>query len=432
MYRTLHTIALATTFSLSTSAIASKPIEHELIDAIAQAIEENYVYPDKGASAARLLRDSITAGTYDNIQGEMLAGMISDAMVEHTEDLHFDVRVLPQGWTPPQSDDEAQQRQAPSAPYGFNSIKRLDGNIGYVELNGFNRADYIGDTVEAAMRLMQGSDALIFDLRRNGGGDPNAVALITSYLYDPSEPVHINSLYSRPDDKTTDYWTHANINTELAMPDVPVYVLTSNYTFSAAEEFSYNLRNLQRATLVGQTTGGGAHPVDSILFHSETTDRHYMVVLPSARAISPITGTNWEGVGVQPHLECDADDALDQALLDAYAKLLADGNDRVEFGLASLRARLSPVELESSQLAEFVGNYTDREIAINNGTLMYRRVGAKEYRPLICFEQDKFMIEGINGFFLHFQRDENSSIIAVNGRYEQGHTDKSVRVNENG
>ncbi len=420
-------LALITSFACTSTTVSANPIEREIVEAIAEAVEENYVYPDKGDSAASLLHDALASGEYDDLQGDALANLLRTHLVEHTNDLHFAVRGLPEGWTPPSTEDEAEQRRAPQAPFGFNAIERLDGNIGYIDLRGFAGADYITDTVESAMRLVQGSETLIFDLRQNGGGDPNAVALITSYLYDPSEPVHLNSLYSRPDDTTTEYWTHDRINTDLAMPDVPVYVLTSRGTFSAAEEFSYNLRNLERATIIGETTGGGAHPVDFVLLHSDETDRYYQLVLPTARAISPITNTNWEGTGVKPHIECDASEALDQALHAAYTKLLAQGNEQVRFGIASLNARLAPMSLTSAELDAYTGSYTDREFKRVDDRLMYRRIGVSDFRPLVCVDTDQFIIDGLDGFILQFTRDENNAITAVTGNYAQGHSDVSMR-----
>ncbi len=413
--------------SLCSSLTTAPPIEHELVEALAEAIDQSYVYPEKGEACADRLREMLELGDLDEQQGEVLAGMIRTALIDQTKDLHFNFQALPEGWQPPSSDDEAQQRRAPRAPYGFRGVERLDGNVGYIDLRSFERADYIAETVESAMRLLQGSDAIIFDLRRNGGGDPNAVALITSYLYDPIEPVHLNSLYSRPDDTTTEYWTRDTIDSSLAMPDVPVYVLTSGFTFSAAEEFSYNLRNLKRATIIGETTGGGAHPVDRMLFHSDATDRFYALILPTSRAVSPITGTNWEGVGVEPHIACPADDALDQALLDAYSKALDAGNEQARFGLANINARLNPIELSKNQLEAYAGNYTDREIMIKDGRLMYRRVGQPSFRPLICVGADEFVIDGLDGFIMDFDRNESGDIVRIVGSYIQGHRDTSVR-----
>src|SRR5262249_27539808 len=140
------------------------------------------------------------------------------------------------------------------------------------------------------------SRALIFDLRRNGGGSPNMVQLITSYLFDP-EIRHLNSFYIRPMDKHIQFWTLPYVPGK-RLPTVPVYVLTSGYTFSGAEEFAYNLKQMQRATLIGETTGGGANPGAPFPVHSGL-----IVFIPGGRAINPITQTNWEGTGVAPDME---------------------------------------------------------------------------------------------------------------------------------
>jgi C-terminal processing protease CtpA/Prc len=149
--------------------------------------------------------------------------------------------------------------------------------------------------------------ALIVDLRENGGGSPAMVAHVTSYLF--SKRVHLNDLWERVGNKTTEYWTKPELPGKKVRDDVPVYVLTSNRTFSGAEEFSYNLRNLKRATIVGETTGGGAHPV-----MGQRVNDHFMIGVPFARAINPYSKTNWEGTGVEPHVKVPAGEAMTTAL----------------------------------------------------------------------------------------------------------------------
>lgn len=139
------------------------------------------------------------------------------------------------------------------------------------------------------------------------------VALISSYLFD--KPTHLNDLYNRQEDFTQQYWTLPYIpGTRLA--EKPAYVLTSNHTFSGAEEFTYNLKNLKRATIVGETTGGGAHPVSG-----HRIDDHFAIGVPFARAINPISKTNWEGTGVEPDVKVKAADALQKAEELATAKI---------------------------------------------------------------------------------------------------------------
>tara|TARA_R110002073_G_scaffold118918_1_gene258823 strand:- start:771248 stop:772522 length:1275 start_codon:yes stop_codon:yes gene_type:complete len=417
--KVLSTLVLIT----STHAMGDETEVSEIITEMADTISENYVFPDMGLQIHEMLMTSLKSGEYDNLQREELAQTLEMQIRDLTHDLHFGVRPLPEGWEPPsEEDNNASIQMGPSAPFGFNSVQRLDGNIGYVELRGFVGAMHIEDTLKATMQLLQGSNSIIFDLRQNGGGDPAAVQLISSYLFDPSEPIHLNSLYYRPDDRTTEFWTHDRIDTSLAMPDVPVYVLTSGRTFSAAEEFTYNLKNLERATIIGETTGGGAHPVDSVFFGNQL-----MVVLPIARAINPISGTNWEGTGVSPHFETRADDALDTAIFRSLEQAFKDGDESVRWGLANYQAKNNPITCSPEDLQAYAGDYGPRHVRIHEGGLEYRRDGNPNWTSIICFKRDQFVIQGLDGFIMNFERDDSGTIVGIAGDYDRGGRDFSAR-----
>ena len=179
----------------------------------------------------------------------------------------------------------------------------------------FADPEVCGPTATAAMNFLANVDALIVDLRDNGGGDPKMVAFVSSYLF--STRTHLNDLWTRKTSSTQEYWTLEVPGKRLG-GEKPVYVLTSKRTFSGAEEFTYNLKNLKRATIVGETTGGGAHPVSG-----HRVDEHFMIGVPFARAINPVSKTNWEGVGVEPDVKVSAADALSTAQKLAADKLAA-------------------------------------------------------------------------------------------------------------
>ena len=157
------------------------------------------------------------------------------------------------------------------------------------------------------MTKIADTKVLIVDLRQNSGGDPATVAFMTSYLFGKKK-VHLNDLYFRRNDETTQFWTDPKAPGKHFGGKKPIYVLTSGETFSGGEEFAYNLRALERATLIGETTGGGAHPVDGV-----RVDDHVLAIVPVGRAINPITKKNWEGTGVEPHVAVPAAEALDKA-----------------------------------------------------------------------------------------------------------------------
>src|SRR5262249_7828932 len=151
---------------------------------------------------------------------------------------------------------EAMSRRMNSA---FVKVERLPGNIGLLELHGFSDRKGAADTAAAAMNFLAGTDALIIDLRQNGGGSPQMVQLMCSYLLPDAKPTLLNTMTYRKGDRTEEFWTVKDVAGKRYL-DRDVYVLTSRRTFSGAEEFTYNLKNLKRATIVGETTGGGAHP----------------------------------------------------------------------------------------------------------------------------------------------------------------------------
>jgi C-terminal processing protease CtpA/Prc len=197
--------------------------------------------------------------------------------------------------------------------FGFEKVERLAGNIGYLDLRGFLPPEIMGDTAAAAMSFLSYSDALIIDLRQNGGGSPDGVALLVSYLV-PPHPVRLNDIYNRVSDQTHQYWSLPYVpGKRFTMKDV--YLLTSNRTFSGAEDFAYALKNLKRVTIVGEVTGGGAHPVGP-----RRINDHFVAMVPFGRSISVVTNTDWEGVGVEPDVKAPAERALATAHLAALQK----------------------------------------------------------------------------------------------------------------
>jgi C-terminal processing protease CtpA/Prc len=222
---------------------------------------------------------------------------------------------------------------------GYRRVERLPGNVGYLQVDGFMHPDVAADPAAAAMNFLANTDALIIDLRRNGGGGPQSVALLCSYLFD-EKPVHLNDLYWRKGDRTEEFWTLKELAGKRYLGR-DVYLLTSHRTFSAAEEFAYDLQSLKRVTIVGETTGGGAHPGGGV-----PIGEHFMVFIPSGRAINPITKTNWEGTGVKPDVEATADKALETAHQLAVKKLLEKAPNEEARRLIQMDLEMSKVRDE--------------------------------------------------------------------------------------
>jgi retinol-binding protein 3 len=316
-----------------------------VLEQAARELDDNYVLPDVAKKLATMLRDNAKSKAYDAItSARELAQRMTKDLQAISRDKHLRVRyseqALPEGEDGgPEPGPEAiadRRREAAAHNYGFFKVERLPGNVGYIDFRHFAPAHIAGEKATQAMGFVADTDALIFDLRKNGGGAPDQVAWLCSYLFD--ERVHLNDLYFRPGDRTDEFWTD---------PGVPgrkyvgkdVYVLTSSGTFSGAEEFAYNLQTQKRATLVGETTGGGANPGGMARLHE-----HFSMFVPSGRAINPITKTNWEGVGVVPEVKIDADKALAKAHVLALEALIAKEPKVLPFerkeALAERRAEL--------------------------------------------------------------------------------------------
>lgn len=301
---------LSTGFAQSNSTIDVAG-RQQVIEGALKALNDAYVFPETAKKMEQAIRERIERKEYDDISdGRILANRLTTHLQEVSHDKHLRV-VFNDGSSPfftqQTADAATRRRMSAMRNFGFEKVERLGGNIGYLDLRGFENPAAAADTLTAAMGFLANTDALIFDLRQNGGGDPAMVQLVCSYLF--SQRTHLNDIYSRPDNRTEEFWTKTDVPGK-HYGDKPIFVLTSSRTFSGAEEFSYNLKNLKRATIVGETTGGGAHPVNP-----RRLGKDFLITVPFARAINPITKTNWEGTGVKPDVDVPAAQALKAAHL---------------------------------------------------------------------------------------------------------------------
>ena len=281
---------------------------------LASEIIDRYVFPDTATQIAETLRARAGQLPPDIAPAE-LAPLLTQWAFEASNDRHLEVRYSPARSDEVNADTRGDEfalerrHRARRANCGLARIERLRGKVGLIELTSFFEPALSGDVIVAAMRIVADMHALIVDLRGNRGGHPGTVALMLTYFFDDSgERVHLNDLHLREGDRTEQHWTLPYVPGPKFGPDKPLYVLISNETFSAAEEFAYDLQSRERATLIGETTAGGAHGGDRVRL-----DERYTAFIPSGRAINPVTGTNWEGTGVTPDVPVLRDDALQVA-----------------------------------------------------------------------------------------------------------------------
>jgi hypothetical protein len=412
---------------------ASDAFKATAIDSISWALNKTYVFEDVAKRMEEHLRDKLGSGDYDDVQTiQEFALQLTEDMREVSGDRHLGVRyVSDEDVAAFQEDDEdpdvAHKRafeRGRKTNFGFRKLEIMDGNVGYLKLDGFNDTSLSGPTAIAAMNFLGNVDALIIDLRENGGGSPSLIQTIMAYLLE--ESTHLNSFYIRDGDSLKQFWSTPYVPGP-SMKDVELYVLTSPGTFSAAEEFTYNVKNLERGTIVGQTTGGGAHPVASYLFD----DMNLLVRVSFGRAINPISGTNWEGTGVTPDIEVPTEQALDAAYLDALQTLrdrAPDDEDTfaLDWAIAGLEGKLNPVEVPVDVLETYAGDYGPRHLRVEDGTLVYQR---NEREPFAAkpISETLFGFEGLPYFRLEVVLDDAGDPIKLVGHYDNGHTDENPR-----
>ncbi|MGV3464018.1 MAG: S41 family peptidase [Heyndrickxia sp.] len=299
--------------------------QEEIVEFVHKSIhllKANYIFPEISEEIGAYLESKLKDGVYNrSFTFKELTELLNKDLQSINGDRHLHIYIQKENITETNAVNEEEmlgeyRRVAEKNNYGFHRIERLPGNIGYIDLRVFYEPNIGSETATHVMNTLSHTDALIVDLRKNIGGSPYMVSLIASYLV--NEPTHIESFYRRDEDSTTQVWTMPHVPGKL-YGDKPVYVLTSKKTFSAGELFAYSLKQLGRITVIGDFTGGAANPGN---YHQVT--KHLRLFIPSGKSINPVTGANWEGNGVEPDFQVDAEKAFhiayEKALLQVKEK----------------------------------------------------------------------------------------------------------------
>lgn len=332
----------------------------QVIDRALQFFGENYIFAAKAKQAQDLVRQRVTAGAYQNITtGRALARQLTADLYEATGDKHVNILFsavplpAPPSGPPDPAIIERAQTTDRKMNYAFKSVERLDGNIGYLRLDGFTDPILGAATVASAMDFVRNTEILIIDLRENLGGNPAMVAHLASYFFG-DRPVLLNTILWGREQRKQEFYTDPDVK-GAKFGNKPVFVVTSRKTFSAGEEFAYDLQALGRSTTIGETTGGGANPGGL-----SPLNENFAIFVPSGQAINPLTGTNWERTGVTPDLPVSQEAALKAAHALALLWLLQNAEglppgqvDEIRRTLQSLLSELGPaVKLETDRLIE--------------------------------------------------------------------------------
>ncbi len=429
-------ISLILPLPAAAQQVPDKPVtpqkQAEIIDSVCSTLNEIYVFPAVAKEMEKHVRKQYKDKRYANMTGlRQFADGLTEDLRSVSHDKHLGVSFVSDELIAAYSRDtltdegrKKEQEIAERDNYGFRELKILKGNVGYLKFQQFADAAQAGPTAIAAMNFLAYTDAIIIDLRENGGGYPSMIQLITSFFV--KGPTHLNDFYIRRTDSTEQYWTQAWVPGP-RMVDTKLYVLTSNYTFSGAEEFSYNLKNLKRATIIGETTGGGAHPVDRHLY----TNLNFGIQIPFGRAVNPITGTNWEGTGVKPDVDVPQAQAFDVAYARALEDLIKEEKDEgrqkmLNWAADGLKAKLNPPVLGEEVLRLYAGSYGPRIITLENGSLYYQRAGRPKFK-MTPLGADTFAVEELDYFRLKFEKDQTGQYGTLIGMYDDGRTDSNRR-----
>jgi tetratricopeptide (TPR) repeat protein len=329
-------------FAQQSKPLTDRVYKTGVLEKIAVLLESRYVLSDKAKGYADEFRAKCASGIYESLtEATAFAEKISNDLIAITGDKHLNFRVM----TPSAIGEKAQGslhhpvrffRLRADENVGFFKLAWIEPRIGYLDLRRFYAFGDAKNMALAAMKFLANARAIIVDVRENGGGSGD---YLSSYFL--PFPTQLSGSFSRQDGSLTEIWTRRDIGMEPRI-EVPLFILTGPKTFSAAEYFAYDMQTRKRATLVGEPTKGGAHSVD--LF---PIDDRFEFIVSTARAVSPVTGGNWEGTGVVPDIAAPVAEALDAAV--AEAKKAAEAFGRAED--ARLKKAVEAMQVQADDAA---------------------------------------------------------------------------------
>lgn len=410
----------------------SKQATKILVDSLANQVSKYYIEKEAGTKISKMLRLKLKEGAYNNLTDpHQLAGKLTADVLSVQKDEHFHIEFNPVLANEVSGNIEdvpkmvAEKLQLDkNKNFGFKRAEVLSGNIGYLELSGFSRLNqYSKETANAALKLLSNTSALIIDLRYGVGGSPDMVNHILSHFF--STRTHITDIYIRCENATLPYYTNPD-STYKTLNTIPIYILTSYKTFSAAEGLTYALKSLKRATIIGETTRGGAHTVTYRPLSSG-----FVADIPFGHALDPRTNKSWEGTGIEPDIKVPADQAAETAenlIFKLKLQNCTDSNERytIRWQRDLLQSINHPLQHSSAELQSYTGSFGVYTLSVENSTLYYQKMGKARF-PLIPMSHDSFRPKGNDSFIVLFNRDGNNNIAGITTRYEDARVEFANR-----
>jgi retinol-binding protein 3 len=406
----------------------------EIVNNISQTLLDNYVFPDTAIKMSNCILKKLKQGAYDKITDPVaFSTALNSDLYSVYHDGHMLVQFDPKELEPEPADistndqnrEEDPFKKIKQANFGLKKVEILNGNIGYLRLDHFWADSIFGkETVKAALQFVSYTHALIVDLRDCGGGSEETVNTISGYFLE--KPTHLNDMFDRRTNITTEYWTKPD-TTFTKMEKMPLYILINNKTFSASEMFVYGMQTIHRAVIIGETTGGGAHGT-----FSQGVSNGFRLYVPYSTAISPITKTCWEQVGVKPDMETPSEKALETAEMKIFESMISYTKDSLElFNLTwefdLLKAMNHPAFIDTSTLKKYAGVYGERTFTFEQGKLFYQRKGKPKFE-LEPMTSSIMKGKGNNYFKVEFVQDDQGKVDKVIVYYQDDRIESSTRT----
>ncbi len=343
--------------------------QEQVLDGLVEQLAKNYVHADRVQSIAEALDERLESGEYEQAASPAaFAAALSSDLVQTTSDQHFVVSYQPAkpDETLFENDDETIARRA---NFGFERLEILPGNVGYLRFDYFPDPEPAFPLLTGALKFIENTDAVIIDLRYNNGGYLETAQFLASHFFSAEKDQALFRYFYNDDGETVrrSQWVLAAIPGR-RRPDVPIYILTSSTSFSAAEWMAFSLQELGRAEVIGQTTTGAAHPVERFRIDDE-----FVVQVPIGKISGPVSGSDFEGTGVVPDHSVASHRAHDLAYEMALTALAENGTVAdAEWNLAAIRAKSVPPEDLARDVAAIVGSYEGRTFTLEDRAVIYR------------------------------------------------------------
>jgi hypothetical protein len=394
--------------------------QRELVSRLEVALRQNYVFPDRIPAISAELDRRVQSGSIDSAD---FAASLSQGLVKASNDLHFSVAFDPvevaadrRAKADGEASTQAQREREQAANFGFRDARRLDGDLAYVRFDFFADPQYAQETAAGAMRFAEGAKGLIFDLRYNNGGVLEMAQFLMSYLYPAGKEQEFFD-YNYNDEGVRverSQWSLAAVPGQRSA-DIPVVVLTGSTSFSAAEWMAFSLQRLGRATVIGERTAGGAHPVTRV-----PIDDRFMLQVPFGEIRDPVNREDFESVGVTPDLVVPASDALLAAQKFLLQSRAAAGDADAQWALIPVEFAISGETMSGTELDEAVGIYEGRTLRRTATGLAYHWRD-RFVLALDPIGKDLFAVEGTDDYRFRLVR-ENGVVSAVEREWKSGET----------